>query len=102
MPVIVNCREVPFRDGFRAAAAGITLRFVNPWQRLVGTRAEPRRVANPGIVFLALVLALGWFLLGVSALTDGRTVQGMVGLGLAVIFPAWTTSIRRKRRDTRG
>lgn len=47
------------------------------WQRLVGTGTEARRVANPGIVAVALLLALCWLYLGASALADGRAVQGL-------------------------
>ena len=70
---------------------------VNPWQRLVGTRAEPRRMANPGFVFFAVVVALGQTALGVSALTDGRTLQAVVGLGLAAFFGGWATATLRNR-----
>ena len=75
---------------------------MNLWQRLVGTRAEPRRVANPGIFIFALFLSVAWFYLGMSALTDGRKLQGVVGLGLAVVFTAWAISTRRQRHDTSG
>ncbi len=59
-------------------------------------------MANPSIVFFALVLAIAWFYLGLSALVDGRRLQGVVGLGLAVLFTAWATITRRKRQDTSG
>lgn len=59
-------------------------------------------MANPGVVFLALVLATGALSLGMSALTDGGTVQGAVWLVLAVGYAGWAATILRKRRGTGG
>jgi hypothetical protein len=59
-------------------------------------------VANPGIFAVALALTVGWLYLGVSALTDGRSLQGVVGVGLAVAFAGCAIGILRKRRDTGG
>jgi hypothetical protein len=59
-------------------------------------------VANPGIVAVALALTVGWLYLGMSALTDGRSLQGVVGVGLAVGFAGWAIGTLRKRRDTGG
>ena len=70
---------------------------VHPWQRLVGTRAEPRRMANPGFVF-AVVVALGQAALGVSAFTDVRTLQAVVGLGPAAFFGGWAIVTMRNRQ----
>lgn len=75
---------------------------MNPWQRLVGTREEPRRVGNPGVVFGHGVLAAGWLYIGLSALTDGRTIQGALGLGLALASSALAYNVWRKRRNERG
>ena len=88
----------------RRRPAGTEPRYrphVNPWQRLAGTRAEPRRVANPGIASFYLVFAIAWLYLGFSAMTDGRTVQGVIGLGLALASSALAVSTRRKRQDGR-
>lgn len=71
---------------------------MNPWQRLVGTQEEPRRVANPGVVFLAVVLVIGALYLGLSALTSGRIVQGVGWLAMAVGYVGWTAIILRRRR----
>lgn len=57
-------------------------------------------MANPGFVFLAFVLAAGQAVLGTSALTDGRMLQGIVGLGIAALFAGWAvTSLRRRQRE---
>lgn len=71
---------------------------MNPWQRLVGTRAKPRRVASPGVVVFACLLAVAWLYLGISALTDGRRVQGLIALGLAVASTGLAVTTMRKRR----
>jgi uncharacterized membrane protein YhaH (DUF805 family) len=75
---------------------------MNSWQRVVGTRAEPRRVSNPGVVFLAVVLAIAALYLGMSALTDGRTAQGVVWLAMAVAYVGWAAVTLRRRRDAGG
>lgn len=76
----------------------------NLWQRLVGTQAEPRRVAATSIVrLLPAVFALGWFYLGLSALTDGRRLQGALGLTLAVAFTGCAVAtLRSSARGTAG
>lgn len=71
---------------------------MNPWQRLVGTQDEPRRVANPGVVFLAVVLFIGALYLGLSALTSGRTGQGVGWLAMAACYVGWAAIMLRRRR----
>ncbi len=58
--------------------------------------------SEPGIFAVSLALTVAWLYLGVSALTDGRSLQGVVGVGLAVAFAGWSIGILRKRRDTGG
>jgi TRAP-type mannitol/chloroaromatic compound transport system permease large subunit len=70
---------------------------MNPWQRLVGTQEEPRRVANPGVVFLAVVLVIGTLYLGLSALTSGRAVQGVGWLAMAIGYVGWVVILLRRR-----
>lgn len=55
-------------------------------------------MTNPGFVSFAVVVALGQAALGVSAFTDGRTLQAVVGLGLAAFFGGWATATMRKRQ----
>lgn len=59
-------------------------------------------MGSPGIVFLYLVFTAGWLYLGTSALTDGRRLQGAVGLGLAMAAAALAMITFRKRRNTSG
>lgn len=58
-------------------------------------------MANPGIVFFYLLFAIGWLYLGLGAMTDGRTIQGVIGLGLALASLAFAVGTRRKRQDGR-
>ena len=58
-------------------------------------------MANPGMVFSYSVFAIGWLSLGLSAMTDGRTLQGVIGLGLAGASAALAISTARKRQDGR-
>lgn len=76
---------------------------VNSWRRLVRTGAEPQGVAHPGLLLLAAFLAVGHSALGVSAFTDGRALQGVVGLGIAACFAGWAVAtLRRRRCNERG
>jgi len=73
----------------------------NLWRSFVRTHAEPRRVATSSIArLLPALLALVWFYLGLSALTDGRRLQGALGLALAVVSTGW--AIAMLRSSTRG
>ncbi len=56
-------------------------------------------MANPGVVFLAFVLAVMSVAIGLSALTDGRNVQGGIHLLLALGFVGWGVVTLRKRRN---
>lgn len=58
-------------------------------------------MANPGVAFLAVALIIGAFYLGLSALTTGRTVQGVGWLAMAVGYVGFVAiSLRRRRRQT--
>lgn len=59
-------------------------------------------MANPGMAFLVIVLVIGWLYLGIRAMTDGRRLEGALGLGLAVAMAGWAIGTRRKSRDTGG
>lgn len=59
-------------------------------------------MANPGVVFLALVFAIGALYLGMSALTDGGTAQGAFWLVLAVGYAGWAATSLRRRRGAGG
>lgn len=49
-----------------------------------------------GLGVFALILAIGWLYLGVSRLTDGRTLEGVLGLVLALSFIGWAIVTARK------